>query len=187
MPDPDMPLDEMLRRRAGPGSHPRLPVLLLGEDPGSRTHDNPRFALYPAPQGCTGYRLYCLTPCESRAEYLDRYYRRNVYVRRPDKWSPALAQARARDIVRTYVAESDVKFVVAVGARVRDALLPKGTDWLVGVGRTEEIRPRLRRYYEVAAIPHPSGRNRWYNEPGNEERVRAFFRWLHQRFGEAPP
>ncbi len=31
---------------------------------------------------------------------------------------------------------------------------------------------------EVATVPHPSGRNLWWNDPANRERARAFFREL---------
>jgi uracil-DNA glycosylase len=42
---------------------------------------------------------------------------------------------------------------------------------------------RRRGGFRYAVVPHPSGVNRWWNDPSNRERARAFFRDLAVWFG----
>lgn len=46
-----------------------------------------------------------------------------------------------------------------------------------GVGETKTVFAAMR----AAVVPHPSGVNRWWNDPANRDRAREFFAELHTR------
>lgn len=134
-------------------------VLLLGEQ--NPYGGDPDFALYPAPDGCSGQRLCDLVLGLPRAEYLRRYDRANV-LDRGGKWSAP--EARAAAAAKVF----GRKRVVALGAKVAAALrLPTAP-----FAEHEVALPGFgsRR---VLVLPHPSGLCRSWNEAGAYERARA--------------
>lgn len=136
------------------------PLLLGMNNPLS---DDPEFDLYPYPAGSAGYRLWRLLPeGTSRAQYLAAFDRRNLL--RAREWSAAEARRAAQALLPDLVG----RLVVVLGTEVRSALgLPKveplsiNESWLPG-------SPAQLRW---VALPHPSGRNLWYNNEAN--RLRA--------------
>lgn len=133
-------------------------VLLLGEQ--NPYGGDPSFALYPAPDGCSGHRLCCRILGLSRKEYLERFDRRNV-LEHPGKWNAREARVAASRALGTH------RRVVALGAKVAAALglstEPFRSHNLLLHGEEE-------RYLLV--LPHPSGLSRAWNVPGAYERAR---------------
>lgn len=141
------------------------PLLLGANNPLS---DDPEFDLYPYPEGSAGHRLWRLLPeGTSRAQYLAAFDRRNLL--RAREWSAAEARRAAQALLPDLVG----RLVVVLGTEVRSALgLPKveplsiNESWLHPTG-SPDLPVELR----WAALPHPSGRNLWYNNEAN--RLRA--------------
>jgi hypothetical protein len=140
------------------------PVLLGMNNPLS---SDPAHALYPHPPGCTGWRLWEMlnerVPL-SKTQYLRTFDRRNL-VDKP-KWSKQEARDRGR-----WLREFDLRGreVVVLGNEPRDALLlpPK------------LIEPQLIEGITWRQIPHPSGRNLWYNDPHNRMLVAVLLEQLY--------
>jgi hypothetical protein len=109
------------------------------------------FALYPSPHGCTGWRLCHLILKMDPDVYCDRYTRVNL-VR--GKWTMRAARA-AVDALR---ADGKSLFVL-LGAKVASAFGHKFEPFTAPV-TTELI------------LPHPSGLNRMWSEPGMFDRAR---------------
>lgn len=115
---------------------------------------DPGFALYPAPDGCTGERLCRRILRLSRGEYLAQWERRNLLT--GDKWSVV----RAREAAYTIAKECESGKIVLLGAKVAAAFgLPFRPFESVG-GR-------------VLVLPHPSGLSRLWNAPGAWDRAHA--------------
>lgn len=81
---------------------------------------------------------------------------------RTGRWDQALADRVAAEALSILQGT-----VVALGRRVANTLVPHvGLDF----GEIHRIREDLL----VLVLPHPSGRNRWWSEPGAEEKSRAW-------------
>lgn len=130
----------------------RHPLLLGLDNPHS---DNPRAALLPRPAGSAGHRLFLMSGLSWRE------YRRSF------------ERANACDIKSLRILED--RYVVVLG---RDA-------WRViiagaGVFFEERLFPELRSV--IILVPHPSGRNRFYNEPANQDRLTALLGKVRQDY-----
>lgn len=138
------------------------PVLLGMDNPLSSA---PEHALYPHPPGCTGWRLYDMLrerlPGVTRGQYLRAFDRRNLCE---EKWSIRAARDRGRWLTR----ELQGREVVVLGAQPRSAL---GLPELL-------IEPQDRDGVTWRQIPHPSGRNLWYNDPGHRQMVAVLLEQL---------
>lgn len=130
----------------------------------------PEHALFPFPVGCTGHRILQMLqsrlPNVTQKDYLNRFERRNLV---PHK------------IV-------DMTIARETAARIQKEL------W--GTGRTvvllgEEVRrafghPRSLLHPQVIGgatyrqVPHPSGRNHWYNEQKNRDLVAMLLEDLYK-------
>jgi len=137
-------------------------LFLVGAAPGRHAnHDPERHALYPHPSGCAGERLYQMTGL-GLLEYL-RIPRRNVirtYAETNDGKFPALAARDGAERLRPMLAGYDVVFM---GRQVARAFGHDGNTILPLRLLTWREGPT----YRYAMMPHPSGRNRWYNEEAN--------------------
>ena len=139
------------------------PLLLGMNNPLS---DDPEFDLYPYPEGSAGYRLWKLLPeGTARAQYLAAFDRRNLL--RARQWSAAEARVAAQALLP----ELAGRLVVVLGSDVRAALglskvapLSLNESWL-------HPSPDFSMMLRWVALPHPSGRNLWYNNKAN--RLRA--------------
>lgn len=136
--------------------------LLVGEAP-SRTSD-------PAVpfSGRSGDRLRELLgrPLE------DAFEIRNLLAEWPgaaakgSAWDRGAARERAVEITRLDWYRG--RLLVAVGRRVARAFALPALPYLEVVGEK----------YPAAVLPHPSGVDRWFNDPQNVEAARAFLRSL---------
>jgi hypothetical protein len=122
-------------------------------------NSDPSHALYPAPEGCTGHRLWRMlheVSGASRMDYRDGFERMNLCH---GEWTKEQARASARhlreDIGRLPSPQSLT--VVALGREVARALdLPEEHGL---------VTPLVRDGVAWRQVPHPSGRNPWYNKP----------------------
>ncbi len=138
------------------------PLLLGMNNPLS---DDPKYDLYPYPEGSTGWRLWKMLPDgTSRVRYLAAFERLNLL--RARAWSAAAAHAAGQEVLPRLAG----RLVIVLGSEVRAAL---------GLPRAE---PLVRQKTAIAGsrfftlewipMPHPSGRNCWFNEPANYEGAR---------------
>lgn len=117
----------------------------------SRT-DDPDFALWPEPRGCSGGRL-CAVFGMTRDEYLATFERTNLCI---SQWSDAVARARAAEIMRERVNDSPI---VMLGALVAGAF---GFPY----------RPFSSPDRGLVILPHPSGMCRIWNDKASAQRAR---------------
>lgn len=136
-------------------SRANFKILLIGEAP-SRTSD-PKTPF----SGRSGDRLRSLAD-------LDRFELRNLLDEYPGAgtkgtlWDATGARVRAREVATGL----DGRAVVFVGRRVATAFGHRTIPWC-------EWRPDVRGF-DVAAIPHPSGIVRFWNDAANVDAVRSF-------------
>lgn len=139
------------------------PVVLVGEQ--NPLGSEPRYALYDEPYGRAGYRLRAHVLGVRRTTYA-RFHRCNLCD--GEKWSSSVAwekSHRLRDLLPDCL-------LVLLGEKVSKAFgfryEPFRATWCdptpMGV------------MHRVVMLPHPSGRNRAWNEPGAFERARAILR-----------
>lgn len=137
----------------------------------------PQYALYPAPEGHAGHRLWSFLNdfCPvSRQEYIRVFERVNLVVGDWNKRAAAEQATRMR-------AELQSRHVVLLGTQVFEAFghkrvldqAPYADPNGLSFGCT---------YYQV---PHPSGRNIWYNIPENRQRVGRLLSHLYKSYAES--
>jgi len=147
---------------------PPVPAgLLVGEQPapGGR----PELPLWPWPERSAGRRLLAMSGL-SAGDYLARLARVNMARRPVARWSAKQAEHRAHQLLATL---PDGARVVLLGARARDAVPA-----LARLGWFEPALLRVTRGHAViVSVPHPSGRNREYNDPANRDRAGSVVRW----------
>lgn len=124
---------------------------------------DPYYALYPAPDGCSGERLCRFVLGLGRAEYLDRFDRANLCE---GKWAIGMARERAAEIWQEAVA-LERPAVVILGRKVAEAfeeLLDIHPPFSSAIS-ADGIR--------IVWLPHPSGLCRVWSEDGAVEKARA--------------
>lgn len=142
------------------------PLLLGMNNPLS---EDPEYDLYPYPEGSTGWRLWKMLPEGTpRAQYLEMFDRRNLL--RTREWSASAARAAAVFLLPELAGRA----VVVLGTQVRSAL------------GFPQVKPLVwhrcaAHQFDWVAVPHPSGRNLWYNEPGRHDQVGAMLWALAER------
>lgn len=130
-----------------------------------------RFALYPDPLGCAGWRLCHKVMQLDQADYLARFDRVNLCN---GKWSVHEARRRADDLSRGSDSE---RTYVLFGAKVSSVF-----GWLLNredfkpFTRHEETAYVYERPRSYVILPHPGGLSRAWNEPGAFERARRVLR-----------
>lgn len=135
---------------------------------------DPHYALYPQPDGCAGHRLWKMLHEEcgaSMVQYRDSFDRMNLVT---GPWDAKRAKLRAVELR----VELATRTVVLLGGQVRDAFGHKSMD---GVYREFGLLASDIDFYQV---PHPSGRNLWYNDEANRKRVGQLFASLYRQSQE---
>lgn len=151
-------------------------TLLIGQAPGPNT--DPELPLFPVPRTSAGGRLQEMMGL-TRGEYLATFERVNLLYKFPgrhkrdDKFPLAHARLAAR-AMKPLLAGRDV---VLVGRNVATAFELEADffDWVEWPVRRRCVVTRDPGTCRVAVVPHPSGRNHWYNKPENRELARAFW------------
>jgi hypothetical protein len=132
----------------------------------------PGHELYPLPEGCTGNRLWKLLHARtgaSMSQYRDTFERRNL-VRGVD-YDRTRAKARAHEIMCEV--EGTGRVVVLLG---KDVL------------RAFRVIPPLLIHPQVIGgctwrqLPHPSGRNMWYNDEDNKKLAELLLEELYFQY-----
>lgn len=155
------------------------PVLLGMNNPVSVT---PSKALYPLPSGCTGNRLWRMLHDRTGAsmtQYRNAFERRNVLT---GEWDTRKARqallgvpmATASCYEEWYgtIGEFRGREVVCLGTEIRD-ILDLDHTWVL---------PQERHGATWRPIPHPSGRNHWYNDADNRETVAVLLEELYNKW-----
>jgi hypothetical protein len=122
---------------------------------------DPKYALYPLPENSAGGRLYSMLKEVTGAtltQYRDGFDRRNLVA---GPWSKARAREAADVLLAEAAAWSPLEVnVLVLGRQVWEAL---------GLAPL----PFLSRTGMWWAMPHPSGRNLWLNDPANRSATAA--------------
>lgn len=143
-----------------------LKPLLVGEAPpprwGRSLMGRDCIALYPLPKGCAGQKLQEMSGL-SRTEYLGAFERMNLLEDYPEggKWSVVTAEYAFRARVEPLLPGRTTLLLGAKVAEAAERVL------LVPVWRWAEpiLLPHLGAHTMIVMLPHPSGRNRHYNDP----------------------
>ncbi len=151
-----------------PAPKAQRPILIGMNNPVS---SNPDHALFPVPEGCTGNRLWRMLESRTRAtraNYRDVFERRNLV--RGKTWNMMQASARAHEI--TVELRGTGRTVVLLGQDVRQAFChPK-----------QLIHPQDIDGVIWRQLPHPSGRNHWYNNPENVKLAELLLEELYRDY-----
>lgn len=146
-------------------------VLLVGED--NPQSSRPEHALFPYPQGCAGNRLQDQILQLPRAQYL-ALWRTNLCN---PTWSRRAAEGRS-----IHLLAHDVPWdvVVLLGRKVADVFAYMRDD---GISFFDSFGHEVRymsgpaigtsRTFRIISLPHPSGRNLIWNQPGPAATARA--------------
>lgn len=128
---------------------------------------DPRFALHPLPRHCAGGRLWRMlneaTGIGMR-EYVEAFDRVNLV---DGSWRATAARERASQL-RTWLVG---RRAVLLGRQVQEAFRIDAAP-LSEIAETVSVVPRFETVFYC--IPHPSGRNLWYNDHANREAAKAF-------------
>lgn len=138
--------------------------LLIGED-NPRSLD-PRYALYPLPKGCAGWRLCFKILGLTEREYLRTFDRVNLCE---GPWD--LVRARARSAL---ILAGEPRTLILLGSKVAQAF---GADFSVFTGAVwGSALSGSRGCFTAYRLPHPSGRCLEWNDPGAIDRARGLLR-----------
>lgn len=141
------------------------PVLLGMNNPHG---GDPKYALAPFPRGTAGHRLYEMfneVRPTYRVHYMEAFDRRNLLESRI--WNAASARVQAQEMLTEFQGRE----VVLLGREVADAF---------GLSR-QLILPLDLHGVRWRQVPHPSGRNPWYNEPVHRQIVGLLLEELYER------
>lgn len=146
--------------------------ILVGEDnPYSR---DPRYALYPAPEGSAGHRLcFEILGLSRVTDYIRAFDRANLCSGR---WSIREARETARGLARG--SHADGVWLILLGAKVASAFGLPHAPFAWDKSAPYDRRPGDLEWptIRVVQLPHPSGRSRAWNEPGAAARAREVLR-----------
>lgn len=143
---------------------PMHKIMLLGMN--NPLSDDPAFDLYPYPEGSTGYRLWKMLPeGTTRAQYIAAFDRMNLL--RARRWDAAAAREAGEVLLPSLAG----RVVVVFGTEVRKAL---------GFRQAEPLSFHEDDQLRWVAFPHPSGLNRWFNDPDNYARACSLFEQLRR-------
>ncbi len=153
----------------------------------------PEHALYPRPEGCTGYRLLrMLGPAFTERDYLRAFDRVDLLEHHEQVkgkgYTARLRRAHWR--LLKHIIDGKYEAVVLLGADVWRAMVgvpkikPPWLCWRTTSVTSNGIGWRVR----FLTLPHPSGRNRWYQDRVNEAAARRALRQLAEAsLAEARP
>lgn len=137
--------------------------LLVGED--NPYGSDPRYALYPEPEYSAGGRLCRLIMQMTVRQYIRAFERVNLCS---GKWSMPEAKAYAKKLA-AWAYHSGTPMVL-LGSKVAGAFGLKFDPFTYGDTVFGEVGDALFSV-RIVQLPHPSGRNRMWNEPGSIEKA----------------
>jgi hypothetical protein len=140
----------------------------------------PGHELYPAPEGCTGHRLWRMLNVRtsaSRQSYMDSFERRNLV--RGLEYDRKMGNMRAAATVAEL--QGSGRVVVLLGQAVREAF-DRALD---GALPPLLIHPQEAVGCTWRQVPHPSGRNLFYNDAANAKLVELLMEELYNEYRKA--
>lgn len=139
-------------------------TLVVGECP-SKTNDGSAAGKQGPLDGPSGARLARLMGV-SLQEFLDCFDRVNLFAEHVpyDEWDAPRAETAAWQIM----SYSRCEEIILLGRRVQRAFYRGNSDEQFFVPFTLSSR-------HMTVVPHPSGRNRFWNTPGNVDQARTFW------------
>lgn len=126
----------------------------------NKLSSDPRLALWPYPPGCAGYRLWKMLHAVrplNPAEYTRAFHRINLVW---GPWDRSTAELRACIMREAFNDQPTRRHVVLLGREVAQCF------HIVPDRIAKPIYESDATYY---FLPHPSGRNLFYNTPENRE------------------
>lgn len=163
--------------------------LLIGQAPGPNTR--PDLPLFPHPRTSAGGRLAYFLGL-SRTEYLRIFDRVNLIQEFPGRWKrdDKWPTARARDAANAMRPLLAGRQVIMVGRNVATAFgVPKDMPFLqtftMDCRRASISNCSLGHECTTTIIPHPSGRNHWYNRVENTVALQLFWRDMRENIGQS--
>lgn len=136
----------------------RKPLLVGMNNPWSH---RAKYALYPEPPGCTGHRIWLMVREHTGLDpdqYVAAFDRINLVC---GPWSSAIARREAALLLECGTLRLRGP-VILLGVQVARAF---------GISEGDPIRSCEADGVRFHCVPHPSGLNRWYNDPDNRRRV----------------
>lgn len=155
-----------------PGAGPKF--VLVGEAPTPDCADKPIAWLAPFGGSCRSGKLLCARSGWTPREYLKRLDRTNI-LHEPIQMGFNVERAKLNALrLLGELTPARHAGLVILGRNAQRAFRWRGgVDWLEwGWVRSAE------RDWPAAVVPHPSGRNRWWNDEDNQRAAREFFRAL---------
>lgn len=157
-------------------------ILLVGQAPGPNT--DPDLPLFPIPSTSAGGRLMQFMGL-TRTQYLRTFDRVNLLRYYPgkwqngDRWPIRDARIAAEALAPLFAGRK----VVLVGRNVADAfdLRVDFHEWTTLQVRRRNPVTGCPGLCQIAVVPHPSGRNHWYNQ--EERRIVARTFWAQELAG----
>lgn len=147
----------------------KRPVLVGLDNPLS---DDPELALFTHPEGGTGYRLWRMMQ-EVDYDFTEWMYLRGFERRNLSPHPCTRSVATKQRLWERLERELQLRKIVLLGAEVRDAAgIPDSP--AMSFSKSPSRRS------EVAWVPHPSGRNRFYSVAANRITVGRFLLSLVQ-------
>lgn len=140
-------------------------LALVGEAPGPNTHSD--MPLYPYPERSAAGRL-CEMFGEGRSGYLKVFARANLLDKFPGSSFPV---KKARAAAEPLAQRLAPRPLILLGQGVAQAFSFPTEQKFVWVDYQLGVT-----LIRAALIPHPSGRNLWYNHPVNREKCGAWLR-----------
>lgn len=152
--------------------------LLIGQAPGPNT--DPSLPLFPVPRTSAGGKLQQLTGL-TRGQYLKTFDRVNLLPYFPGRTTArddTFPMTPAKLAAQVTMPLLSGRTVVLVGRNVANAFRLGDLDfhaWKdIRVKRACLVQ-RDRGTARIAVVPHPSGRNHWYNKEANRQEAKAFW------------
>ncbi len=145
--------------------------LLIGQAPGPNTE--PDLPLYPMPKTSAGGKLLQLTGL-TMSVYLAAFDRMNLLYDFPGRSGPRddrFPRRSARVAARAVIQLLEQRKVIFVGRNVADAF---GYTTAVAPFHDWGYCPKFS--FSYVCVPHPSGRNHWYNQKMNRDESAEFWR-----------
>ena len=156
--------------------------LLIGQAPGPNTERELPLFPYP-PQTSTGARLMELMDLDLSG-YLRTFDRMNLLYEHPGQWAPGEDRwptALARVVAQALKTALYGREVIFLGRKVATAFGHKDAPWHTWQRHhytlyvPGEDVPATALDFCYAVVPHPSGRNHWYNDEARREEAQAFW------------
>lgn len=156
-----------------------MSALLVGLD--NPQSSDPRYALYPAPSGCTGHNIMRMMqlakPDMTLRQYVNIPKINLLPIATVPRGRKQWLQQAGQNLVEQ-LRNSSYTHVVLLGNDVRNSVLPYVLHGAKFPGELKWIHDTTavdgEPNFSIAWVPHPSGRNHWYNARGRKKRVGKF-------------